>query len=100
MAETPPGAEPGHRPFASDESKEGPNAVGLVGVSPMQYAMHSRLTYARLLLQSTERSIADIARQCGWQDTSNFVRRFRRRFDCTPLQYRNGKRKPAGGGAP
>lgn len=65
----------------------------LVGVSPMQYVMQSRLTYAKLLLQSTERSIADIARQCGWQDTSNFVRRFREQFHCTPLQYRNGKKE-------
>ncbi|MDO5377982.1 MAG: AraC family transcriptional regulator, partial [Clostridia bacterium] len=52
----------------------------LVGVSPMQYAMQSRLMHAKLLLQSTERSVADIARQCGWQDTSNFVRRLRQQI--------------------
>lgn len=64
----------------------------LVGISPMQYAMQSRLAHARMLLQSTELSMADIARQCGWQDVSNFVRRFRRQFQVTPLQYRKGKR--------
>lgn len=60
----------------------------LVGVSPMQYVMQSRLTHAKLLLQSTQLPVGDIARQCGWQDASNFVRRFRRQFGCTPLQYR------------
>ena len=50
------------------------------------------LAHARMLLQSTELSMADIARQCGWQDVSNFVRRFRRQFQVTPLQYRKGKR--------
>lgn len=63
----------------------------LVGVSPMQYVMQLRLARAKLLLRTTELSIPDVARQCGWGDASNFVRRFREQFHCTPLKYRQGK---------
>ena len=63
----------------------------LVGISPMQYVMQLRLGRAKLLLRTTELSIPDVARQCGWGDASNFVRRFREQFHCTPLKYRQGK---------
>lgn len=63
----------------------------LVGVSPMQYVMQLRLARAKLLLRTTELSVPEIARQCGWSDASNFIRRFRQQFRCTPLKYRQGR---------
>lgn len=59
-----------------------------VGVRPMQYITLSRLTQARALLLRTEISVAEVARQCGYNDVSSFVRRFREEFGLTPLQFR------------
>ncbi len=59
-----------------------------VGLSPMQYVTQSRLTRAKSLLQHAELTVAGVARQCGYPDVSNFVRRFRAQFGQTPLQYR------------
>ena len=60
----------------------------VVGISPMQYVTQSRMQRAKLLLLGSELSIAAIAEQCGYPDVSNFVRRFRLQFQCTPLQFR------------
>ena len=59
-----------------------------VGMSPMQYVTLSRLNHARTLLRSTDLSVMEIAMQCGYTDMSNFIRRFRRQYGMTPLQFR------------
>lgn len=59
-----------------------------VGMSPMQYVTQSRLLHARALLLKTGLSVMAISAQCGYQDVSNFVRRFRQQFQMTPLQFR------------
>ena len=59
-----------------------------VGMSPMQYVTQSRLNHARALLLHTELPVLQIAAQCGYGDVSNFVRRFRKQFQLTPLQFR------------
>ena len=59
-----------------------------VGMSPMQYVTLSRLNHARTLLRSTDLSVMEIAMQCGYADMSNFIRRFRRQYGMTPLQFR------------
>ena len=59
-----------------------------VGMSPMQYVTQSRLLHARSLLLKTGLSVMEISSQCGYQDVSNFVRRFRSQFQMTPLQFR------------
>ena len=61
-------------------------------MSPMQYVTQSRLNRAKVLLLKTELSVMDIARQCGYGDMSNFIRRFRREFQQTPLQFRQQQR--------
>lgn len=58
------------------------------GYSPKRYLMLCRLSYAKRLLQTTERSISDIATACGFQDTSNFIRSFRQEMGATPAAYR------------
>lgn len=65
-----------------------------VGVSPMQYVVLSRLNHAKVLLSQTERSVTEIAAQCGYGDASNFVRRFRQQMGVTPLQYRKSGGEP------
>ena len=66
-----------------------------VGMSPMQYITQSRLTQAKRLLMQTDQSVQQIAIQCGYTDLSNFSRRFKQQFQCTPLQFRQQyKEKP------
>ena len=61
-------------------------------MSPMQYVTQRRLTHARVLLIKTNLGIAKIAALCGYNDVSNFVRRFRQQYHVTPLQFRSQER--------
>ena len=63
-----------------------------VGMSPMQYITQRRLTHARVLLIKTNLNVSKIATLCGYNDTSNFVRRFRQQYHVTPLQFRSNER--------
>ena len=63
-----------------------------VGMSPMQYVTQRRLTHARVLLIKTNLTVAKIAALCGYNDVSNFVRRFRQQYHTTPLQFRAHER--------
>lgn len=64
-----------------------------VGMRPMQYVTLSRLTHARVLLMHTDLPVAEVARQCGYNDVSSFVRRFRDEFQATPLQFRQHQKE-------
>jgi transcriptional regulator GlxA family with amidase domain len=48
-----------------------------------------RLSYGLWLLQNTQRSITDIAQECGFADTAHFSRAFRSVFEKRPTEYRN-----------
>lgn len=61
------------------------------GYSPKQYIMLSRLSLARELLLTTDLPVADVAVRCGFGDTNNFIRSFKRETGRTPLRYRQGK---------
>lgn len=47
-----------------------------------------RLMLARSLLMRTDRSVVDIARECGFNSREPFIRSFSKAFDWTPLQFR------------
>jgi transcriptional regulator GlxA family with amidase domain len=47
-----------------------------------------RLSLARHLIENTSKSIAAIAAECGFCDSSHFSRMFRRRFASTPHDFR------------
>jgi AraC-like DNA-binding protein len=69
---------------------------GVLGVTPHQYLVRSRLRHAARLLADAERSITDIAYDVGFSDLSNFVRTFHRAAGVSPLKFRQasrGKRK-------
>lgn len=66
-----------------------------VGMSPMQYVMNTRLTRAKALLLKTPLSVGEIALRCGFQDGSNFSRRFRQQFGLSPLAFRRQFRSAA-----
>jgi AraC-like DNA-binding protein len=65
---------------------------GVLGVTPHQYLVRSRLRHAARLLADEERSITDIAYDVGFGDLSNFVRTFHRAAGVSPLKFRQASR--------
>jgi AraC-like DNA-binding protein len=60
----------------------------VIGVTPHQYLVRSRLQRAARLLAEQERAITDIAFDCGFNDLSNFIRTFRRAAGVSPRGFR------------
>ena len=59
------------------------------GLSPMQFLKEYRLIRAAELIQSTNRSISDIAEHCGFLDMSYFAKSFKQLLNESPTGYRN-----------
>jgi AraC-like DNA-binding protein len=64
----------------------------VLGVTPHQYLVRSRLKHAARLLAEEERSITDIALDVGFADLSNFVRTFHRAAGVSPRGFRAAAR--------
>jgi AraC family transcriptional regulator len=60
----------------------------VVGVTPGQYMLRTRLRRAAVRLRRTSDSISAIALECGFGDLSTFNRQFRRAMAMTPGAYR------------
>ncbi|HUD53244.1 helix-turn-helix transcriptional regulator [Parvibaculum sp.] len=60
----------------------------VLGVTPHQYLVRSRLRHAARLLADQDRSITDIAYDVGFGDLSNFVRTFHRAAGMSPRRFR------------
>lgn len=65
----------------------------VLGVTPHQYLLRSRLRRAARLLVGSELPVTDVALEAGFADLSNFVRTFRRAADLTPLAFRRRARR-------
>ncbi|MBD2846882.1 helix-turn-helix domain-containing protein [Paenibacillus sp. IB182496] len=65
------------------------------GVPFVHYAAAVRLRHAARLLGETERSIAAVAQQAGYQDSKYFGQLFKKAYGCTPSEFR--KRSLASG---
>jgi AraC family transcriptional regulator len=68
----------------------------VLGVTPHQYLVRSRLRHAARLLARDERAITDVALDAGFNDLSNFVRTFHRAAGVSPGGFRKaaqGERK-------
>jgi len=61
---------------------------GVLGVTPHQYLIRSRLRRAARLLADDDRLITDIAFEVGFGDLSNFVRTFHRAAGVSPRSFR------------
>jgi len=59
-----------------------------------------RLTIAAMLLRDRRRAVSAIAADVGFGSLSHFNGLFRRRFGCTPTEYRNAAAGSAGAGDP
>ena len=64
----------------------------VLGVTPHQYLLRSRLRHAARLLADDERTVTDIAYDVGFADLSNFVRTFHRAAGVSPLKFRQASR--------
>ena len=60
-----------------------------MGVSPQQYLLEYRLTQGSELLRTTELSVQEIARKVGYHDPLAFSKMFKKRFEKSPIDYRN-----------
>jgi AraC-like DNA-binding protein len=70
--------------------------ANVLGVTPHQYLVRSRLGHAARLLADEDISVTDIAYDVGFGDLSNFVRTFHRAAGVSPTSFREaarGKRK-------
>jgi AraC-like DNA-binding protein len=61
---------------------------GHFGTTPAAWLKSKRLELAHRKLLGTDLSVYDISLECGFEDTSHFIRVFKSRYGLTPLQYR------------
>ena len=64
----------------------------VLGVTPHQYLVRSRLRHAARLLADEDRPVTDVAYDVGFGDLSNFVRTFHRAAGVSPLKFRQASR--------
>ena len=64
----------------------------VLGVTPHQYLVRSRLRHAARLLAADSRPITEIALDVGFADLSNFVRTFHRAAGVSPRAFRRAAR--------
>ena len=55
------------------------------------YIMELRLKYCCDLLKNTDYAIEKIIKESGFSDRNTFYERFKNKYGCTPVEYRNGE---------
>lgn len=58
------------------------------GLPPHRYLTRLRLAHARSLLRATDRSMADIALECGFESVTSFSSLFKRTIGLPPARFR------------
>jgi AraC-like DNA-binding protein len=66
--------------------------ASVLGVTPHQYLLRSRLRRAARQLTEDDKPVTDIAYDVGFNDLSNFVRTFHRAAGVSPLKFRQASR--------
>lgn len=61
------------------------------GLTPQRYLNRIRLTKARHLLRHSDETVTDIAFRCGFGDSNHFSTLFRREFQWSPRDIRQGR---------
>ncbi|MHB1485541.1 MAG: AraC family transcriptional regulator [Saccharofermentanales bacterium] len=59
-----------------------------LGITPYDYMLKYRIMQAKILLNTTSDSIGDIANNVGFDDSSHFIKMFKKVEGCTPLKFR------------
>lgn len=60
----------------------------IYGISPMNYLIQKRIFISQELLTSTDMSLSEISRQCGFSSPSYFSQSFHKTCGITPTAYR------------
>ena len=90
-----------HHPIALDDAAEQAGISpfhflrlfsDVLGVTPHQYLVRSRLRHAARRLADDDSPITDIAYEVGFGDLSNFVRTFRRAAGASPMRFRQASK--------
>lgn len=63
-----------------------------IGLTPMQYTKYYRIQCAAAALLATDKKIAEIGAECGFQEMSYFAKAFREVLKVTPSEYRRRHR--------
>jgi len=63
------------------------------GKTLSDYIVEIRLGYAIRLLIDSNRTIAEVCYDCGFNNLSNFNRMFKRKKNCSPKEFRERYRK-------
>jgi AraC-like DNA-binding protein len=66
--------------------------ASVLGVTPHQYLVRSRLRHAARLLADADISVTNVAYDVGFGDLSNFVRTFHRAAGVSPRRFREASR--------
>ncbi len=66
------------------------------GETPHRYITRLRLERAAALLHGSERGVADVALDCGFESVGSFTTLFTRRFGTPPARFRRNGEVPAG----
>ena len=72
---------------------------GETGRTPAAVYREIRLQHARLLIETTQLSMTDVAAAAGFCDSAHFSRQFKRFFSASPLEARRAARKHRVGAA-
>ena len=65
----------------------------LFGMTPIDYLIRLRVKHATEMLKNTEKSVAEIAQDCGFFDSSHLLRTFKQEMGITPSEYKNSVKK-------
>lgn len=57
-----------------------------------EWVQHIRMKKARTLLKNSGMTVESISYAVGYQNVEHFIRLFRKRYDMTPIQYRNSEK--------
>ncbi|MNV82907.1 Arabinose operon regulatory protein [compost metagenome] len=61
-----------------------------IGVPPIQYITRKKITKAKELLRSTQRSVGEIAHDLGFSDLYYFSKQFKKNVGQSPSEFRQG----------
>ena len=63
----------------------------IMGTTPQKYLTDIRIGHAKNLLAGTQKSLSEIAYECGFSSQSHFNTQFRKATLLTPYEYRKSK---------
>ncbi len=64
-----------------------------LGCSPQEYLLDYKLSRAALLLSQSTLSVTETMYSSGFADLPNFSKQFKKKFSCSPAQFRREKRR-------